>query len=392
MENYRYRVVFDGEVLEGYCQQQAMANLAHLLKHPLEKIEALFSGKEYPLKKQLDHITAQNYVKALETKGVVCRIKPCAPAKPKLELELVPIEKDEHENNLMTAKRGEQASAAKDPNYRGRLLRNPANEKAQTKQSKYQADDPGRVVRDKVAKPASAKAADKKAEEVETELASESFLDLVAQAFKFPAQQGGWSLIVAGGIFFLLLDLLSFLPIVSIFLAIFAGGYMSAFMLRIIDRSAMGDRDVPNWPEFSDFMSTLVKPLVRMLAVLLACAAPAILASLYTESLLLMAITMLWGCFSAPAALLCIATTESVTALNPVFLIRIISSILGEYMIACLLLLATSVFAALTQMLGLTWLAFITYFISIYLTVVQMKIIGFLAYANQQKLADKLVI
>lgn len=392
MENYRYRVVFDGEVLEGYCQQQAMANLAELLKHPLEKIEALFSGKEFPLKKQLDHKTAQSYVKALEAKGVVCRIKPCAPEKPKLNLELVPIEKDAHENNLMASKKGEQSSAAKDPNYRGRLLRERANEKAQAHESRYSPDDPGRIVRAKVAKKEVVEEAEDTVQIPQPSEELPTYLDLVAQAFKFPAQQGGWSLIIGGGIFFLLLDLLSFLPMISIFLAIFAGGYMSAFMLRVIDRSAMGDLDVPNWPEFSDFMTTIIKPLIRMLAVALACAAPAVLASMYTESMLLIALTLLWGCFSAPAALLSIATTESISSLNPIFLVRLISAMLGEYMIACLLLLAIGVFAGVSQLLGLTWLAFVTYFISMYFTVVQMKIIGFLAYANQHKLDDKLMI
>ncbi len=75
MEGKLYKVVFEGEILEGSQVQEVKKALAKLYNAGEDKIERFFSGKRLAIKKDVDYETAMKYVKAFEQAGAVCRIE-----------------------------------------------------------------------------------------------------------------------------------------------------------------------------------------------------------------------------------------------------------------------------------------------------------------------------
>lgn len=71
----RYRVVFEGGILDGFQVQRVKRNLAHLFKTSEDEIERFFWGKRLVLKRAVDYQTAAKYLKAFERAGVVCRVE-----------------------------------------------------------------------------------------------------------------------------------------------------------------------------------------------------------------------------------------------------------------------------------------------------------------------------
>ncbi len=75
MAGQLYRVVFEGEILEGSQVQEVKRALAKLYNTREDQVERFFSGKRLAVKKDVDYETAMKYVKAFERAGAVCRIE-----------------------------------------------------------------------------------------------------------------------------------------------------------------------------------------------------------------------------------------------------------------------------------------------------------------------------
>jgi glutaredoxin len=79
MAGQLYRVVFEGEILEGSQVQEVKRALAKLYNRREDQIERFFSGKRLAVKKDVDYETAMKYVKAFERAGAVCRVEELEP-------------------------------------------------------------------------------------------------------------------------------------------------------------------------------------------------------------------------------------------------------------------------------------------------------------------------
>jgi len=75
MTAQRFRVVFEGEILDGLQVEEVKRGLASLFKASEAQIERFFSGKRLSIKKDVDHETAMKYVKAFERVGAICRME-----------------------------------------------------------------------------------------------------------------------------------------------------------------------------------------------------------------------------------------------------------------------------------------------------------------------------
>jgi capsular exopolysaccharide synthesis family protein len=100
MPDQRYKVVFEGGILDGFQDERVKRNLAHLFKTTIDEIERFFWGKRLVLKKAVDYKTAIKYFKAFKRAGVLCRVEGLATdssqqARPMLEKEVAkPIEQN----------------------------------------------------------------------------------------------------------------------------------------------------------------------------------------------------------------------------------------------------------------------------------------------------------
>jgi thioredoxin-related protein len=75
MTERRYRVVFEGEILDGLKLEEVKRSLATLFRANEAQIERFFSGKRLAIKKDVDHETAMKYSKAFERAGALCRVE-----------------------------------------------------------------------------------------------------------------------------------------------------------------------------------------------------------------------------------------------------------------------------------------------------------------------------
>ena len=75
MAGQLYKVVFEGEILQGSQVQEVKRALAKMYKKTEDQVEHFFSGKRLTVKKDVDYETAMKYVKAYERAGAVCRIE-----------------------------------------------------------------------------------------------------------------------------------------------------------------------------------------------------------------------------------------------------------------------------------------------------------------------------
>jgi len=76
MEEIRYRVLFSGNVAEGYDADKTKEKLAALFRVDMPCIDRIFNGRLVSIKKNVDYNTAQQYCNALGKIGAICRIAP----------------------------------------------------------------------------------------------------------------------------------------------------------------------------------------------------------------------------------------------------------------------------------------------------------------------------
>jgi len=69
-----FQVAFSGDTVPGASLDKVKANVAQLFKAPAAKIEPLFSGKRFVIKKNLDEATARKYQTALKRAGALAEV------------------------------------------------------------------------------------------------------------------------------------------------------------------------------------------------------------------------------------------------------------------------------------------------------------------------------
>ena len=78
----QYKLVFTGQIAEGYTQPEVEAGLARLFKTEVGKIALMFSGQAVVLRKGLDEATAGQYLAALAKVGALAERVPMTPPPP----------------------------------------------------------------------------------------------------------------------------------------------------------------------------------------------------------------------------------------------------------------------------------------------------------------------
>ncbi|GMQ91177.1 MAG: hypothetical protein BMS9Abin11_0484 [Gammaproteobacteria bacterium] len=109
MSKENYKIIFEGELVEGRNADDVKQQLVRLFKTDIVQIEQLFNSVPAILKSGLDFSTAAKYEAALRKAGVLCRIKTAdvqAAASNNNSLSISPEEPDENINILAAFKGG----------------------------------------------------------------------------------------------------------------------------------------------------------------------------------------------------------------------------------------------------------------------------------------------
>jgi hypothetical protein len=191
-------------------------------------------------------------------------------------------------------------------------------------------------------------------------------------------------------------------------------GYVFSYMQIILSSSALGDEEMPNWPEYDGWWDSAIGPYLRLLAIGLACIAPANLCLWYAGGTgrMLFFPLLIVGCLYLPMALLAVAVDDSLLGLNPMLILPSIFRVPAAYLVTCLLFgMMVIGFGALVQLAdylaqllagppppfrlpvispGRAQPPFLSQilatFLSLYFAVVVMRLLGLLYYTQKDRL------
>ncbi|HLZ53876.1 MAG TPA: FHA domain-containing protein [Verrucomicrobiae bacterium] len=234
-----------------------------------------------------------------------------------------------------------------------------------------------------------------------------SFFSFARGAFRYPLKGDGVILLVTGVVFFLLIDaakfVLRFIPgygwVLLLLLMVFGTGYLTTYLRAILTSTAMGEKTMPDWPEFSDFGS-IASPFFQLLGTVIFSFGLAIGLTVYAAFApeggpwLGWATTagIVFGCLYFPMAFMAVAMFDSVGAVNPLLIIPTILKIPVEYLVtvgifAVILLVRWLSTTFLPDLLPVPLLpSLLSSLLGLYLLVVEMRILGLLYWTKKDDL------
>ena len=187
------------------------------------------------------------------------------------------------------------------------------------------------------------------------------------------------------------MDIFASLSIFGVLLTVIFGGYLCAFMLQIINSAALGKKELPSWPDFTDIWDSMLGPLFMVLGVFVISFSPALVYFFFLmprgASPLILPLLIGIGLFYQPMGLLAVAICNSVGALSPAFIFPSIFRVFGKYIVTCAVLLvlagAKTLFTLLVSFIPFVN-AILSNFLLLYFLTVQMRLLG-LIYATSEK-------
>ena len=225
-----------------------------------------------------------------------------------------------------------------------------------------------------------------------------NFFRRLPGAFIYPFRGTGVILLLIGGFFFGGFRFVRFLysGVFGLLITVAVIGYLNAFMLSIINSTANGKDELPDWPGFTDFSTDIVHPYFLVLGVFAVSAFPliAFIGSAWYFALgpaivlpVGLALTGLAALYY-PMGLLAVAMYDDASGLSPAVVFPAMFKAPAAYLVACVVLGLVLVLRGLSA----TLLAQIPVagflldgLVSFYLIVVGMRILGLLYFANEER-------
>ncbi len=228
---------------------------------------------------------------------------------------------------------------------------------------------------------------------------------LLLNALRYPIQRHGWVLLLGGSLLFLIIDMAIAgfsmgTPSTAAFALVFAvlaAGYLFAFLQRIITSTSLGEDKMPGWPDFTEVWQDMIQPFRLLWGLFAACFGPAIVCQYFVFNGSAFAEHLLWpliiaGFLYLPMALLGVAMSDSLTSLNPLFVLSSICKVPAQYIIACVLLvlivgLKWAIEVALARFIPIFFLRYlISSVLLLYFFIVEMRVLGLMYLWNRRKL------
>lgn len=219
------------------------------------------------------------------------------------------------------------------------------------------------------------------------------FFDLLPSAFSYPVSGTGIVFLILGVLFFGAMRLLSFSLMGKLF-GILGAGYLVAWLFKIINESARGSSAMADWPDFTNLYDDIVEPLRAMAVTTLIAFGPAgacILLGFFAHGFFFALSVPLFiaGGVYYPMALLATGL-QTRLALYPAVIFSSIGRVIGPYAAACGVLIAAgavfSLAGLLVQILSPVLGSLLAFGTSIYLSLVEARMLGLLYYTSKERL------
>ena len=157
----------------------------------------------------------------------------------------------------------------------------------------------------------------------------------IADAFAYPLGKEGRFVVLAAALFFTaaeylgyVLSFIPFLGIMAIIIKFILIGACAGYLMEVIYRSSLGEKNAPDWPDLTDIWDNAVRPLLTVGFVLLVCISPAIIYHFAAEdgNVLKRDLLLLPGAVAFPMILLCLSIRDDIAGLNPLVLVRALAA------------------------------------------------------------------
>ena len=217
-------------------------------------------------------------------------------------------------------------------------------------------------------------------------------------AFSYPFSGTGIVMLLFGGGFIWFQHLISRLFFIAVLAGLMVGGYIAAYMLKVISSSGDGEEELPHWPGISNLWDDIYRPFFLIIIPGGFCFAPVILHAIFSISMgvdvdelaldPLMWILLGLGILYYPMAMVAVAMFNTLAALNPMLIFPSIMKVFPQYMLACGILGGVMVLNIIAN--PLTQIPFVggimAALLSFYFLVVEMRILGLTYYNNKDRL------
>ena len=168
-----------------------------------------------------------------------------------------------------------------------------------------------------------------------------SFSAGLLTALVYPLRGNGKFILLAWAVFVWVVGILKHLPLIGIISWPIVLGCLCAYCFSVISDSANGGDTPPGWPDMTDWWHDFIRPALFMNATVLACAGPFIVFAWYFsdivdelpgQALLLVGL----GVVYFPMAITAVTLRNSLSGLNPFFVLLSIAKVAPAYIVACL--------------------------------------------------------
>lgn len=216
-----------------------------------------------------------------------------------------------------------------------------------------------------------------------------SFYKKLTGALAYPVRGWGIVLLLFGSVLLWACYFSAQFSLRGIPVAVAVTGYYFSFLIRIVNKTADGDPEIPNWPSIT---VGLIQTFFMMLGTILLSFSPVILYWLGMFFLDLpfkfIIFPVYMSFFILPMAVLRVAIFQTIEGLNPAAIVRSIAQVPTAYMVACLvcffIVFTRIVLGALLGGIPLLG-GFITTFVALYFSIVEFHILGLIYYAYQER-------
>jgi len=216
-------------------------------------------------------------------------------------------------------------------------------------------------------------------------------MNIFTDSFSYAFRHSGKYMLIIGAIMNVIASICMLAPVLGIFAYIFLASYFCSTYFSIIQSTAVGESEAPQFPDVSNVMEDLVVPFFKVLGLALFCLAPCIGYSLFIDDdEIIVNILLFIGCVYFPMSLLAVAVLGYLGAATPVIVLPSIIKAGWVYWVAVILLAAIYYLEGFVSEVLDDFLivhAILMGFLSMYVLMTSARILG-LVYRKREEELD----
>ena len=164
-------------------------------------------------------------------------------------------------------------------------------------------------------------------------------MNLMSEALTYPLRGSGKYMLLWGAVLSVIASIAGFAPLFGFFAALFISGYFCATYFTIVETTAVGQSEAPQFPDVSNILEDLLWPLFKVVIVFILCSLPHLAYLLTTgNNDALATFLLVLGLIYFPMAILAVIVLGYLGAMNPMIVIPSIFRAGGSYLLAVIFL------------------------------------------------------